>query len=334
MTIFITADTFAEAYDRLLGLCFHEPDAICRPRGMEVRELISPAIRVLNPLDKLYTSPVRSTPMRYLAGEFVWYFAQRNDAEFISRYSAFWNQIKNRNGVILDPAPAPGTAKFYDVIPPGSVNSSYGHLMMAVRDARWAGGRAISQWVWALESMLKDPDTRQAVLHVNRPGHQHDWIRDFPCTMSLQFLLRDGKLNLVVHMRSNDLIMGLTYDFPMFAFFQEVFMYHLNKLRTDSGKDPIQLGHLTLFAGSSHIYDRNYAMVEGMLGNLRPVEGMTVPLGVSPVFVERRGEDLVLGKSEALEWLERTADGLDPAGDYGAFPWYGVMAGELRKVKE
>lgn len=300
MSCYIEAEGFSSAYAQLLQKCFNEPDAICRPRGMEVKELIAPTIRVLNPLDRLYTSEARSTPMRYLAGEFVWYFARRNDPEYICRYSAFWNQIKNEKAISLEAG---------DGVPAGSVNSSYGHLLMDVRDAHW-GGHAITQWDWALRSLEKDPDSRQAIMHVNRPGHQEDWVKDFPCTLNLQFLVRDGKLHLVTDMRSNDLIMGLTFDFPMFSFFQETMLYHLRL--SEKFKD-LELGHLTLKAGSSHIYDRNYGVVEKMLAGGISSMGPVKELGSPPVTFAW-GSPAVenVHKGWALSDLELIAEGKLP----------------------
>lgn len=264
MSCFIQRESFAEAFAELLAIAMGKPDAICRPRGMEVRELIAPTIRVLNPLDRWYKSEARSTPMRYAAGEFLWYFGLRNDVEFITKYSAFWNQIKNQSSA--------------GPIQEGRVNSSYGQLVMSNdwRDAGW-GSLFVSQWEWALGSVVKDVDTRQSIVHVARPAHQLDWIKDFPCTLTFQFLVRDGRTNMVVNMRSNDLIMGLTFDLPMFTIFQEQFVHDLRQRGVDT-----ELGHITLMSGSSHVYERNYetvrAMLEGGISSDGPVAPCTPPM--------------------------------------------------------
>lgn len=253
MSTFIYGDTFAHAYERLLEMCYSAPDYTSKPRGMEVKELISPSIRVRNPRNRFYKSNARSTPMRYCAGEFLWYFGLRNDAPFIAKYSAFWNSIKNSAST--------------EMLEENTVNSSYGMLAMDNRwaDAHW-GGLSTTQWNWALRSLIRDNDSRQAIVHINRPAHQHEWVKDFPCTMHMQFFLREGRLHLVVTMRSNDLIKGLTFDFPMFSFFQEQFLSDLKARSEQEGKPIVaELGHLTLTAGSSHIYDRDYDLVKSML---------------------------------------------------------------------
>lgn len=265
MSIYIEAQSFASAFYSLLSTVMKRPDAICKPRGMEVRELISPTIRVFNPIDRWYKSPARSTPMRYAAGEFLWYFGLRNDAEFITKYSAFWNQIKNQSSS--------------GPLQEGAVNSSYGQLAMskAWRDASW-GNEWVSQWQWAVESVVRDRDTRQAIVHINRPAHQVDWVKDFPCTLTYQFLVRDGRTHMVVNMRSNDLIMGLTFDFAMFSIFQEQFVHDLRQRGVDT-----ELGHLTLISGSSHVYEKNYETVYAMLKDGVYSEGPVAP--ITPPFM-------------------------------------------------
>lgn len=270
MSIYIEKDTFALAYQMLLTMCLRSPDFTSRPRGMEVRELLSPTIRVRNPLSRFYETSARSTPMRYAAGEFLWYFGLRNDAEFITKYSSFWNQLKNQTN--------------HGPLNEGKLNSSYGELTMGSNwlDAAW-DDRWVTQWEWALNSMARDNDTRQAIMHVNRPSHQVSWIRDFPCTILFQFILRGYALHMVVTMRSNDLIKGLTFDFPMFSFFQEQFRYDIELLIGH----PISMGTLTLTAASSHIYERDFDIVSQMIGEgVRehgPVEMLRQPPFVGPI---------------------------------------------------
>jgi thymidylate synthase len=45
---------------------------------------------------------------------------------------------------------------------------------------------------------------------------------DVPCTLTLQFLIRQGRLDMIVNMRSNDLLWGFSYDITQFAFVQRL----------------------------------------------------------------------------------------------------------------
>src|SRR5215813_13345269 len=78
---------------------------------------------------------------------------------------------------------------------------------------------------------------------------------DVPCCCSLQFLLRDGKLNLIAHMRSNDLFTGFWYDVFFFTMLQELLARELN----------VPLGWYQHFAGSFHLYEKDYPAAERIL---------------------------------------------------------------------
>lgn len=67
----------------------------------------------------------------------------------------------------------------------------------------------------------RDPDTRQGVITFF--DAKRDLNRDkldIPCTISGQFLLRDGEMNLGISMRSNDLWLGTPYDLMQFSILQ------------------------------------------------------------------------------------------------------------------
>jgi len=59
-----------------------------------------------------------------------------------------------------------------------------------------------------IEVLVRKPETSLAVMRVEEKYH---------CTSSLQFLLRDGKLNLIATMLANDLWLSLPYDIFCFT---------------------------------------------------------------------------------------------------------------------
>ena len=65
-----------------------------------------------------------------------------------------------------------------------------------------------------------------------------------PCTCALQFLVRKGKLDLIVYMRSNDVIKGLTHDIFCFTMLQEIAARRLS----------VELGTYRHCVGSLHLY--------------------------------------------------------------------------------
>jgi len=227
-------DNFANIYKAILTDLSNSAEYITQPRDMKINENCDVAIVLENPLSCLYNNSVRSSQYRYIAAEFMWYFMGRRDVEWISKYAAFWKSIQN---------------------PDGTVNSSYGHLLFASPNEH-----GVTQYEWALNSLIKDKDTRQAVIHFNLPIHQHSENKDFVCTMYGIFQIRKNKLNFTIHMRSNDAILGLPTDIAFFAILQSQMLNHLRETYPE-----LEMGTYTHIANSLHIYERHFDIVNRML---------------------------------------------------------------------
>lgn len=113
------------------------------------------------------------------------------------------------------------------------------------------GPKVVDQLGYVVDSIEKDNDTRQAVMNIwrERPGPS----KDIPCTTTMQFLLREGKLNMVTTMRSQDIVLGFTYDVFTFSMVAKAVQLLLKERGVD-----VELGSLFLNAGSMHIYERHY----------------------------------------------------------------------------
>jgi len=117
-----------------------------------------------------------------------------------------------------------------------------------------AYGPRIRPQLWPIiEMLMRDPGSRQAILNIWDPRYdlQPD-VQDRPCTMSIQFLIRNDKLNMCVHMRSNDIWWGFTYDAFQFTQLQLFVAAVLN----------VRVGSYTHFVGSLHLYERDWVQAE------------------------------------------------------------------------
>ena len=56
----------------------------------------------------------------------------------------------------------------------GTANSAYGNLLFTQKNKL-----GLSQWEWAYESLKRDKDTRQAIMHSNNSTHQDFKTKDF-----------------------------------------------------------------------------------------------------------------------------------------------------------
>ena len=248
-----------------LGSAIYNPNYVSSPRGMKIFEMTDAAIVVEDPSYCLYENDRRSSQFKYIAAELVWYFTGRNDADFITPYAKFWDQIKNKDG---------------------SVNSAYGNLIFTeeLEDGR-------NQYRWALDSLIQDKDSRQAILHFNKPSHQWNGNKDFVCTLNGIFQIRDNKLNFTVDMRSNDLILGTPTDVAFFCLLQMQMLEHLRKYYPE-----LELGTYTHIAHSLHLYERHFDLVSEML--MKPFTPLSYPK-MTEFLIDPNGKAL-----EGLRLLE------------------------------
>jgi thymidylate synthase len=147
----------------------------------------------------------------------------------------------------------------------GTVNSAYGNLIFKepLSDGR-------NQWQWALDSLIEDKDSRQAILHFNKPSHQWQGNKDFVCTLNGIFQIRDNRLNFTVDMRSNDLILGTATDIAFFCLLQQQMLKHLERYYPE-----LKMGTYTHIVHSLHIYERHFDLVKRMLN--KPFSEMSYP---------------------------------------------------------
>lgn len=113
------------------------------------------------------------------------------------------------------------------------------------------GPRIDEQIMYVINTLVRDPQSRQAVMTIWRQNPPKS--KDIPCTVAVQWFIRNGRLHCVDTMRSSDVWLGWPYD--VFNFSALSFMLLLY-LRSRHDMD-LRLGSLWLNAGSQHLYDRN-----------------------------------------------------------------------------
>lgn len=200
--------------------------------GAVVGEILDAVFCVEDPTRSIVTSKIRNMPMRYAVGELAWYLAGSNKVADISRFAKKWIEISD-DGV--------------------TNNSAYGYRIQHMF--------GFDQWEYVKGLICKDPNTRQAVIHIKDASNTP--TKDTPCTVYLQFFLRDNKLNLSVHMRSNDIWMGVPYDMFSFCFLQM-------KMAMELG---VEVGSYTHYAGSLHMYQRDHT------ASIKNMENLTEAVG-------------------------------------------------------
>lgn len=245
-------DNFTQAYYALVDATYNQADYETAPRGMKIRENLFTSFVITNPRDRLLFIPERNFPLDYVMAEILWYISGNNKTEWISNYSSFWKNISD-DGVTANSAYGARIFvphRYHNNVVLGNKFAD-GVPRSEVPPAGW------SQWQFIKEELTKDPDSRRAVIHIRQPQDSYLAQKDVPCTLSLQFFIRDQKLHLVVQMRSNDLILGTALDVPAFTFMQEMMAMELG----------VELGYYYHTSNSLHVYERHYDMCEKILTN-------------------------------------------------------------------
>jgi len=198
-------------------------------RDSNTREILGYQLLLTNINSNFLQNKTRKLSAQYGAAEVLWYLFGSPKIKMIKAY-------------------APQYARFAEN---GIAFGAYGH--------RWKYGvypshlpQHQSQITALIELLKKKPSSRQAVVTMYNSCDLLYGItgehKDIPCTLSLQFLIRDAKLNLIATMRSNDAWLGLPYDVFAFTTLQKIIADEIG----------IQPGVYIHQAGSEHIYDRNF----------------------------------------------------------------------------
>ena len=116
----------------------------------------------------------------------------------------------------------------------GKVNSNYGY--------QWERNAQLDMVV---EMLRHDKDTRQACVSIYDGKEISDYAFDTPCTYAIQFTILNGRLDMCVTMRSNDLWYGFCNDQFQFSLLQEMVSKRLE----------IDTGVYYHFAHNMHLYN-------------------------------------------------------------------------------
>ena len=160
-----------------------------------------------------------STKLDYVSAELLWYWSSRNDLEFITKFSTFWNRVSD------------------DMV---HANSAYGYILQEKH--------GFNQIETIIDLLKHDPYSRRAVLNINVPNPLVKCTKDEMCTICLNYQIRDNKLHCTCVMRSNDFNFGLRNDIAYFIYLQK---YIADRLK-------VGYGSYTHNAFSMHMYDKDF----------------------------------------------------------------------------
>ena len=222
--------------------------------GGKTLEIINQQITLANPCLLGITDPSRKWNEDYAIAEFLWYIGRDRKVGVMDQFASIWGKIKDDKG---------------------EVESNYGEYIFG------------NQWFWIVNELEADIHSRRAVIPIHELIHKFKNDFDHPCTMYIQFLIRDYKLHLIWNMRSCDLIYGLCNDM-----FCAALILQLMNNELKDGDYLIELGSVSFNIGSLHVYEKHWPMIfEAKQNNTR---GNSYELSNTLVQTEIRSDDFAI----------------------------------------
>ncbi len=197
-------------------------------RGFKTLEIFPVVIRLTDIHNRCTTLLKRNWNLVFAIGELSWHMNGSNNLSDISYYSKNWNAISDDRMHISD--------------------SCYGTKIF----------KQSKNWDNVIKELKNDINSRRAVINLYSSDNTlGEIVKDVACTISIQFIVRKGKLDQIVTMRSNDVFWGLPNDIFFFTMIQE---YLANLIEVDVGEYYHQVA-------SMHIYKWHFDRLEEIISN-------------------------------------------------------------------
>ena len=195
-------------------------------RAGSTREIIHAAFSIEDPRQRWVVSRTPPLNLAFALAEVVWIMTGRRDLRFLE----YWNsQYRNYVGSGPDLHGAYGY-RLRHSLGVDQLERAYQILQERTRDSR----QVVLQ-IWDSRTDLPAPDGTPA-------------DPDIPCNIVAMPKLRDGKLEWLQVIRSNDMMLGVPHNFVQFTSMQEILAGWLG----------VECGSYTQISDSLHVYDSDW----------------------------------------------------------------------------
>lgn len=222
-------------------------------RGNVCFELPEPVIfKITNPLAREITIPERRWLKVLAYAESLWIASGRNDIAYIAHYLPKMKDFSDDGNTMRG-----GYGPRYR-----DYNGNVEDYSKEALNVRQKG--SVDQLRYVIECFRQDVETRRAVISFGDPmkdnfngDGQLKESKDIPCTRELHFIKQadSNKLDLIVRMRSNDLIWGASaVNIFNYTFMQEYVSSILG----------LDIGNYYHIADNLHYYEHHDLMIHGL----------------------------------------------------------------------
>jgi thymidylate synthase len=217
--MFISRETLDDALLALYPVLLERrSEPVIATRG-ETAEIIGALIEIKQPRARLSRSETRGKLFSSL-GELIWYLSRGNRLDFIEKYVPRYKE-ESEDGI--------------------EVYGGYGPRLF-----RHRGNDQVRN---VIELLRSRPTSRRGVIQLFDAEDIAAIHKEVPCTTTLQFFVRNERLDMVTTMRSNDAYLGLPHDVFCFTMLQEIVARSLG----------LEIGVYRHFASSLHLYKDRWA---------------------------------------------------------------------------
>lgn len=218
--------------------------------GERTMELLHQQIVLERPWRREVLVPGRRANIVAQIAETMWVLAGRNDVEFLGHYLPRAKDFSD-DGVTW--------------------RGGYGPRLRRWTDFSTSSQEEVDQIKHIVDLLRGDPLTRRAVVSIYDPARDTLPGKDIPCNDFLSFISRNGRLDLSVFVRSNDLVWGWSgINAFEWSALQEIV----------AGLLGMEVGSLVFNTTSLHVYDRHWQKADRM----RTVGGLEPGFSDSPRF--------------------------------------------------
>jgi thymidylate synthase len=211
------ADTIDDLMHDILKELVGRPFDVVPTKGAS-SEIFGAMLQLNNPRARLSRTETRGKTFSAL-GELLWYLSKSNDLEYIMYYIHRYKKYSDDGKIVY---------------------GGYGPRLFNMHGK-------YNQIDKVIQLLKNKPTTRQAVIQLFDAEDLAKPHNDIPCTCTLQFILRNGRLNMFTSMRSNDAYLGLPHDIFCFTMLQEIIARTLD----------VEIGIYKHAICSLHLYEIN-----------------------------------------------------------------------------
>ena len=179
------------------------------------KALFNVGFYITDPMDNKIINKERNWKLGYAKAEWQWYLSGNKSVykleDIYGKVPEIWKRMADEDG---------------------HVNSNYG----------WQRYQQID---YVINKLKTKTDTRHAAISIYDAKEHYAYEHDTPCTYAVQFTILNGRLDMAVVMRSNDLWYGFCNDQYCFSMLQKMIADELK----------IEIGTYYHFAHNMHLYN-------------------------------------------------------------------------------